>query len=161
MKKIFLIIMAFAFIGAQGQVQNSSLQKGLIADIGLSEWHVQPGAAQTSGTVTSGSTYIIGLFVAGDDFTNIGAVNVSGSVFKATGTTPTTWTNSSIVRPYNSTVTELISRTAGTNTDVTVVTGKNGQGSDRYNSYAQTTSNTNLGSSDNVDNIWDNGGHDD
>ena len=144
MKKIFLIITAFAFIGAQGQVQNSSLQKGLIADIALSEWHVQPGAAQTSGTVTSGSTYILALFVAGDDFTNIGAVNVSGSIFKATGTTPTTWTNSSIVRPYNSTVTELISRTAGTNTDVTVVTGKNGQGSDRYNSYNGTSSYTNI-----------------
>ena len=144
MKKLFLIITAFAFIGSQGQVQNSSLQKGLIADIALSEWHVQPGAAQTSGTVTSGSTYILALFVAGDDFTNIGAVNVSGSVFKATGTTPTTWTNSSIVRPYNSTVTELISRTAGTITDVTVVTGKNGQGSDRYNSYNGTSSYTLL-----------------
>jgi hypothetical protein len=52
--------------------------------------------SQTSGTVTSGKRYKITSFVSGDDFTNIGATaNATGAVFTASGTTPTTWTNSS------------------------------------------------------------------
>ncbi len=52
--------------------------------------------AQTSGTLTIGKAYRITTFVAGDDFTNAGAAsNASGVEFVATGTTPTTWTNSS------------------------------------------------------------------
>ena len=67
----------------------------------LNEWSTLPGVALTSGTVTTGLLYEIGLFVAGDDFTNIGGVNTSGTSFVATGTTPTTWTNSSILRQVN------------------------------------------------------------
>jgi hypothetical protein len=52
----------------------------------------------TSGTLETGKNYIIDTYVAGDDFTNIGGTNVSGSEFTATGTTPTTWTNSSSLR---------------------------------------------------------------
>ena len=56
------------------------------------------GGTATSGTVTSGTWYQIVTYVAGDDFTNIGApVNASGTIFKATGTTPTTWSNGSTV----------------------------------------------------------------
>lgn len=51
--------------------------------------------AQTSGTLTIGKKYRINTFVAGDDFVNVGGTNVSGNEFVATGTTPTTWTNSS------------------------------------------------------------------
>lgn len=51
----------------------------------------------TSGTVTIGKRYRIKTFVAGDDFTNIGGTNVTGNEFTATGATPTTWTNSSIL----------------------------------------------------------------
>lgn len=51
----------------------------------------------TSGVVVSGTTYTIIDFIAGDDFTNIGGTNVDGNIFTATGTTPTTWTNSSIL----------------------------------------------------------------
>lgn len=55
-----------------------------------------PMAAQTSGTLTVGKRYVITTFVAGDNLTNVGAAaNVSGTVFEATGTTPTTWSNSS------------------------------------------------------------------
>jgi hypothetical protein len=50
---------------------------------------------QTSGTLTVGKRYLINSFVAGDDFTNVGGTNVTGNEFIATGTTPTTWTNSS------------------------------------------------------------------
>ncbi len=50
----------------------------------------------TSGTLLVGKKYLISNYVAGDDFTNVGAAyNVTGVVFEATGTTPTTWTNSS------------------------------------------------------------------
>ncbi len=53
---------------------------------------------QTSGTLVTGKRYSIDTYVAGDDFVNVGGANVSGTVFVATGTTPTTWTNSSSLR---------------------------------------------------------------
>ena len=55
-------------------------------------------AAKTSGTLTVGEIYVLDNFIAGDDFSNIGATNEDGNEFTATGTTPTTWTNSSVVR---------------------------------------------------------------
>jgi hypothetical protein len=55
--------------------------------------------AQTSGTLTIGKTYIIDDWITADDFTNVGGLNVDGTIFVATGTTPTTWTNSSSLRP--------------------------------------------------------------
>lgn len=58
--------------------------------------HGASGAAQTSGNLIVGKQYRIATFQAGDDFTNVGAAsNASGVVFTATGTTPTTWSNSS------------------------------------------------------------------
>lgn len=55
--------------------------------------------SQTSGTLVIGQRYLIESFVAGDSFTNVGAAsNATGVVFVATGTTPTTWTNSSELR---------------------------------------------------------------
>lgn len=58
---------------------------------------LQGSADQTSGTVTTGLLYVIKTFQAGDDFSNIGGTNVSGTKFYATGATPTTWTNSSVL----------------------------------------------------------------
>jgi len=55
--------------------------------------------AQTSGTLTTNKYYILADYITGDDFTNVGATNADWSIFKATGTTPTTWTNSSTVYP--------------------------------------------------------------
>lgn len=55
-------------------------------------------AVATSGTLTEGETYRIETFESGDDFTNVGAAsNATGVEFVATGTTPTTWSNSSEV----------------------------------------------------------------
>jgi len=55
---------------------------------------------QTSGTLTTGKNYRIENYVAGDDFTNIGASsNATGVEFTTTGTTPTTWTNGSALIP--------------------------------------------------------------
>jgi hypothetical protein len=45
-----------------------------------------------SGTLSIGTSYIIILYIDGDDFTNVGGVNATGSIFTATGTTPTVWT---------------------------------------------------------------------
>lgn len=51
---------------------------------------------QTSGSLVVGRVYTISSFVPGDDFTNVGAPsNATGVIFTSTGTTPTSWTNSS------------------------------------------------------------------
>lgn len=52
----------------------------------------------TSGSLVTGTEYTIVLFVSGDDFANVGGTNVTGNTFTATGTTPTTWSNSSQLR---------------------------------------------------------------
>lgn len=53
-------------------------------------------SSATSGVLVSGKRYQIQTFVAGDDFTNLGATaNETGIIFTATGTTPTDWTNGS------------------------------------------------------------------
>jgi hypothetical protein len=50
----------------------------------------------TSGLLVVGTEYKILSYVSSDDFTNVGAAsNATDVVFTATGTTPTTWTNSS------------------------------------------------------------------
>lgn len=54
-------------------------------------------SSATSGTLTSGKRYLISTFSSGDDFTNVGGTNLTGNVFTASGTTPTTWTHSSIL----------------------------------------------------------------
>ena len=91
MKKLLFLIPIFFALQVQGQV----------AHYPLNEWSVVNGAQLTSGTLTSGLTYIIGKFETGDDFSNIGGTNESGDIFVATGTTPTTWTNGSILRQMN------------------------------------------------------------
>lgn len=54
----------------------------------------------TSGPLVIGTTYTIKTFVTLDDFTNVGAAsNASGVVFKATGTTPTNYSHSSVLLP--------------------------------------------------------------
>lgn len=59
-------------------------------------WYLLSGIALTSGTLATGKRYKIVAFVAGDNFTNVGASsNATGVVFTASGTTPTTWSNSS------------------------------------------------------------------
>jgi hypothetical protein len=44
----------------------------------------------TTGSLVVGRQYRITAFVAGDNFTNVGGTNVTGSLFIASGTTPTT-----------------------------------------------------------------------
>jgi hypothetical protein len=66
----------------------------------------------TSGTLTIGKKYRINDWITNDDFTNIGGTNEDGNEFVATGTTPTTWTNSSTVVPIGA-VAEYDGSTAG------------------------------------------------
>lgn len=63
------------------------------------KWQYGSQTAQTSGTLEIGQEYIIDDWITADDFTNVGGLNVDGTIFIATGTTPTTWTNSSSLRP--------------------------------------------------------------
>lgn len=54
--------------------------------------------SQISGTLTIGQSYVITDYHASDDFSNVGASsNATGVVFTATGTTPTTWSNGSLL----------------------------------------------------------------
>ena len=131
MKK--LLFLALFPLMLQGQVQNSKLAQGLIFNAPLSEYGTLPGAALTSGTLISGAVYKIGHFVTGDDFTNVGASsNANGVTFAASGTTPTTWTNGSILRRQDYYTLDLITGTKGVNTDVYNVMDRNGRGKRSY-----------------------------
>lgn len=55
--------------------------------------------SQTVGPLVTNNVYVITNYVAGDNFTNVGGTNVTGAVFRATGTTPTAWTNASTLTP--------------------------------------------------------------
>ena len=50
---------------------------------------------QTIGALVIGQKYYISDYNAGDIFTNVGGANVTGTIFTATGTTPTTYSNGS------------------------------------------------------------------
>ena len=71
--------------------------------------------SQTSGTLTIGKTYRIVDWITDDDFTNIGGTNVDGNEFLATGTTPTKWTNSSVLIPIGN-VAKYTGESVGHNT---------------------------------------------
>lgn len=56
----------------------------------------QTTVSTTSGLLVVGKSYLIVTLVSGDVFTNVGYVS-AGTPFTATGTTPTTWSNSTVV----------------------------------------------------------------
>lgn len=58
--------------------------------------------SKTSGLLISGAKYTIVSFETGDDFANLSGTNVTGNVFTASGTTPTVWTNGSVLSPVAS-----------------------------------------------------------
>lgn len=60
------------------------------------------GISATSGLLVTGAKYKIVTFATGDDFANVGGTNVTGNVFTASGTTPTTWTHASVLSPVGS-----------------------------------------------------------
>lgn len=86
----------------QAQIFNRNLSAAEVAqlakgnDLGFADEFGGPKA--TSGNLEIGKRYRIRDFNAGDDFTNVGASSNADFVeFVATGTTPTTWSNSSVI----------------------------------------------------------------
>lgn len=75
------------------------------------------------GPLTVGQIYEIVNYVAGDDFTNVGASsNATGTIFTATGTTPTVWTNFSSLAPrWNDTLNNVITAILGAIPEITTV----------------------------------------
>ncbi|MBT7047214.1 MAG: hypothetical protein HN977_17680 [Gammaproteobacteria bacterium] len=133
MKRIILLI-ALISIGVSSFAQNSTLAKGKKVNIEMSEAGMKPGTSATSGSLTTGLSYVIGLFVAGDDFTNVGAgSNASGVEFIATGTTPTTWTNSSLLSALNQSTTDLADNSTITANNVYPTQGVRGNGQKWFN----------------------------
>lgn len=69
---------------------------------------------RSSGALVTGGVYRIENYAAGDDFVNVGGVNATGDVFTATGTTPTDWSNGSVLSrvgsqpPYDGQFTILV-----------------------------------------------------
>lgn len=61
------------------------------------DWYAEYDSDITAGPLVSGKTYIIASYEAGDNFSNVGGANSTGSRFVATGTTPTTWSNGSVL----------------------------------------------------------------
>jgi hypothetical protein len=57
----------------------------------------QPPITITSGSLIIGQNYTMLDYKSPDDFSNVGGSNVDGVSFVATGTTPTNWTNGSIL----------------------------------------------------------------
>jgi hypothetical protein len=61
------------------------------------------GSPITSGLLTVDTIYTIVDWLTDDDFTNVGGANVDSTIFTATGTTPTHWAHSSILKPWTQT----------------------------------------------------------
>jgi len=79
--------------------------KSIVAEIVDSDkkvvvtWTYTLGGGQAGGLLVVGNRYVISDFHAGDDFTNVGAAsNATGVIFVASGTTPTTWSNNSVLQ---------------------------------------------------------------
>ena len=87
------IVYECSIIGAGGS---------LFVDIGEKYITGNQIVEQNKGLLIIGRKYTIKTFVAGDNFTSVanvvsGTINTTGCVFIAIGTTPTTWTNQSIL----------------------------------------------------------------
>jgi len=54
----------------------------------------------TSGSLKIGTKYTLQNWITDDDLSNVGAINEDGWTFTATGTTPTKWTNSSVMEEW-------------------------------------------------------------
>lgn len=137
-------------------------------DLGFAdEWG---GTIATSGTLTVGKRYRLRDWITGDDFTNVGAgSNADGVEFVATGTTPTTWTNSSVVEAigtladfraedYNESASKLLDRSSnnfvGVGTSVTLTGNQRHISADTIDLKNLPTSSAGLSAGE----VWSNGG---
>jgi hypothetical protein len=83
----------FNYALSQAQIDSLIQPEYMVEEVDRGATNVQ----LTSGLLETGKKYIIDTYIATDDFVNVGGTNVTGNVFTATGTTPTDWTNSSIL----------------------------------------------------------------
>lgn len=83
------------------RIFNYSLSSTQITNYSRPEYPIEAidrgasGTILTSGTIVTGKKYKIIDWITDDNFVNVGGANVDGTIFTATGTTPTKWTNSS------------------------------------------------------------------
>lgn len=71
-------------------------------------------ATITAGPLVVGMRYTITTFVAGDDFTNVGAAsNANGVIFIATGATPTVYSNGSTLDSDGAPIATVLENTLG------------------------------------------------
>lgn len=74
----------------------------------------------TGGTLVVGQQYFIKTYGAGDSFTNVGAASNAANIsFVATNTTPTTWTNGSVLSTRSSELTSIFLSNSSTATTAT------------------------------------------
>ena len=158
MKRIILLI-ALIGIGVGSFAQNSTLAKGKKVNIPMSEAAMIPGASATSGTLTVGLTYVIGVFETGDDFANVGAgSNATGVEFIATGTTPTDWSNGSLLSALNQSTKDLADNSTITANNVYPTQGVRGNGQ-KWFSFDGTDDIITIDDAVSVQNVFDNGGN--
>lgn len=106
-----------------------------------------------SGAIISGKIYTTYEYVSGDDFSNVAdigaAANVTGAVWTATGTTPTTWTNESIL---NTTDIGEVSSTNAADTQIIEFKGLLGDGTSKTG-YAKLSGTTTVNIFSNPDGL--------
>lgn len=80
-------------------INNTKIQTSFNELVGYKEEQELTLARQTSGLLIVGQVYKIVNFITGDNFLNVGASsNATGIIFTATGTTPTAWTQLSVLQ---------------------------------------------------------------
>lgn len=79
----------------------AALGNGYIPPVG-GTFYLLSGSDQTGGFLAAGKRYKILSFVSPDDFSNIAGENVTGDIFLASGTTPTTWSHGSVLQEITS-----------------------------------------------------------
>ena len=93
----------------QWQVLNQPIIKKYVADL------FQQTTSSTSGLLVVGVEYLINTVELGDNFVNVGYIGL-GIPFTATGTTPTTWTNGTVV--VNTKLSTPVATVLANNTEV-------------------------------------------
>jgi len=97
---------AYTYNRALTAAEVVDLYRNGVADKHFDSRGVSPASqtAKTSGSLVVGKEYTIDDWKTDDDFVNVGGANVDGTIFVATGTTPTKWAAGSILRRTGATL---------------------------------------------------------
>ncbi|MFA7709561.1 MAG: hypothetical protein WCY30_00480 [Candidatus Neomarinimicrobiota bacterium] len=128
-------------VNVQQATQSGKEYRGSIDYAGAVLFKRRVYEAQMSGLLVIGQEYLVDEYIAGDDFTNVGGVNVSGSRFVAAGTTPTDWSHASTLRQLGDTVivASIPSKSVTTVEDRNAVVGNWMYGMTSYDSFNNET----------------------